>query len=228
MLLGALLGAGASLRFVGEAVAAIGVGVRVSVGAADRGGLLATRARVCADEEDPPRRTWREVRALLAAAELAEEVRGPAQAAFAALADAEGRVHGSDAETVHFHEVGAHDAIGDVVGVCAALASLDLDRLVASPVSVGGGTVRSGHGTLPVPAPAVVQLLRGIPAVGGPVDVELCTPTGAALLRVLVDAWGPMPAMTVGEVGVGAGTRELPDRANVVRLVLGEAPAGAA
>ncbi len=223
MLLGALLGAGASLPSVGEAVAAIGVGVRVSVGDADRGGLRATRARVCADEEDPPRRTWREVRALLAAAELAEEVRGPAQAAFAALADAEGRVHGSDPETVHFHDVGAHDAIGDVVGVCAALASLDLDRLVASPVSVGGGTVRSGHGTLPV-----VQLLRGIPAVGGPVDVELCTPTGAALLRVLVDAWGPMPAMTVGEVGVGAGTRELPDRANVVRLVLGEAPAGAA
>ena len=126
------------------------------------------------------------------------------------------------AEDVHFHEVGALDAIADVVGACAGMVHLALDRLVVSEVSVGGGTVSSEHGRLPVPPPAVVELLRGVPSSGGPVDLELCTPTGAALLTTLADDWGPQPAMSVGSVGVGAGGRDPEGHANVLRLLIGE------
>jgi len=220
MLLGALVGAGAPLDAVRGAVAALGLPVGLEVDTVRRAGLAATRVRVTASEAEPPRRTWSDVRRLLDSAPLDPPVAATAHAAFAALAEAEGAVHGIPATDVHFHEVGAHDAIGDVVGVCAAVAALGLNRLVATPVALGGGSVRAAHGVLPVPAPAVLQLLRGIPSYGGPVDLELCTPTGAALLRTLVDAWGPLPAMRIGAVGVGAGGRELGDRANVVRLVL--------
>jgi len=133
-------------------------------------------------------------------------------------------VHGQSAEQVHFHEVGALDAIADVVGTCAGFVHLGVDRVVVSDVSVGGGTVASEHGRLPVPPPAVVELLRGVPSAGGPVDVELCTPTGAALLTTLADGWGPQPAMAVDAVGIGAGGRDPEGHANVLRLLLGEAP----
>jgi uncharacterized protein (TIGR00299 family) protein len=123
---------------------------------------------------------------------------------------------------VHFHEVGALDAIADVVGACAGVVHLGLERLVVSPVAVGGGTVGSAHGRLPVPAPAVVELLRGVPSTGGPVDLELCTPTGAALLTALADDYGSQPAMAVSQVGVGAGGRDPEGHANVLRLLVGE------
>lgn len=221
MLLGALLGAGAPLAPVKEAIAALDLAMDLVADTVERGGLAATRVRVVTDETAPARRTWADVRALLATAPLAPVVRKRAAATFAALAHAEGAVHAVPPDDVHFHEVGAHDALGDIVGVCAAVEALGLTSVTASPVALGGGTVRAAHGVLPVPAPAVLELLRGAPVHGGPADVELCTPTGAALLRVLVDAWGPLPPLVVHAVGTGAGTRELPDRANVVRLVVG-------
>jgi uncharacterized protein (TIGR00299 family) protein len=150
-------------------------------------------------------------------------VRALAHDVFCRLAEAEGRVHGHPAEDVHFHEVGALDAIADVVGVCAGIVHLGLSRVVVSSVSVGGGTVVTEHGRLPVPPPAVVELLRGVPTSGGPVDLELCTPTGAALLTTLADEWGSQPAMAVSHVGVGAGGRDPEGHANVLRVLLGAA-----
>jgi uncharacterized protein (TIGR00299 family) protein len=150
-------------------------------------------------------------------------VRDRARSTFAELAGVEGRLHGVPPEDVHFHEVGALDAIVDVIGVAAALDSLGVDRIVAGPVHVGTGTVHAAHGRLPNPAPATIALLahRGLTVVGEDIDVELTTPTGAALLAALADSCGPLPAMRPTVVGYGAGTRELADRANVVQVVIG-------
>jgi len=144
-----------------------------------------------------------------------------AHAVFERLAVAEATVHGTSPDEVHFHEVGALDAIADVVGVCAGLVHLGLDRLVVSPVAVGSGRVRVAHGSVPVPVPAVTELLRGVPSLAGPAAMESCTPTGAALLVELASEWGAQPAMVVDQVGIGAGSRDPDTHANVVRLLVG-------
>jgi uncharacterized protein (TIGR00299 family) protein len=168
-------------------------------------------------------RTLRDIRQLLdGASGLHTDVRARALQTFERLADAEAHVHGGTADDVHFHEVGALDAIADIVGVCAGLAHLGLDRLVGSTISVGSGTVRVAHGILPVPPPAVVQLLRGWASTAGPAERELCTPTGAALVTSWVDEQGAQPAMVVDRVGIGAGGADPPGHPNVVRLLLGE------
>ena len=221
MLLGALAGAGVPVGVMAEAVDKVAPGqVGLEVEEVRRGGFVATRCRVeIADTAE--HRTWREVEELLSGAGLHEDVRALAHDVFSRLAEAEGRVHGHPPEQVHFHEVGALDAIADVVGACAGFVHLGVQRIVVSDVSVGGGTVSTEHGRLPVPPPAVVELLRGVPSSGGPVDLELCTPTGAALLTTLADGWGPQPAMAVSEVGVGAGGRDPEGHANVLRLLVG-------
>ncbi len=221
MLLGALVDAGASIGVLAEAVDRVAPGqVRLSEERVSRHGFAATRCHVEV-ADDAPHRTWRDVERLVNEAGLHEDVRSLAHDVFARLAEAEALVHGTDPADVHFHEVGALDAIADVVGVCAGVVQLGLDRVVVSPVSVGGGTVDTEHGHLPVPPPAVVELLRGVPSRGGPVDLELCTPTGAALLRTLADDWGSQPAMAVSHVGVGAGGRDPAGHANVLRLLVG-------
>jgi hypothetical protein len=223
MLLGALLGAGVPLGVLGDAVEKVAPG---EVGLVEeqvrRGGFVATRCHVEV-EDTTTHRTWRDVELLLGDAGLHEDVRSLAHDVFARLAEAEGWVHGIRAQDVHFHEVGALDAIADVVGVCAGIVHLGLERLVVSAVSVGGGTVATEHGRLPVPPPAVVELLRGVPSSGGPVDLELCTPTGAALLTTLADDWGHQPAMSVARIGVGAGGHDPVGHANVLRLLVGDA-----
>jgi uncharacterized protein (TIGR00299 family) protein len=223
MLLGALLGAGVPLGVLGDAVEKVAPG---EVGLVEeqvrRGGFVATRCHVEV-EDTSTHRTWRDVELLLGDAGLHEDVRSLAHDVFARLAEAEGWVHGIRAQDVHFHEVGALDAIADVVGVCAGIVHLGLERLVVSAVSVGGGTVATEHGRLPVPPPAVVELLRGVPSSGGPVDLELCTPTGAALLTTLADDWGHQPAMSVARIGVGAGGHDPVGHANVLRLLVGDA-----
>ena len=225
MLLGALAGIGVPVGVMAEAVDKVAPG-QVELHAEDvrRAGFAATRCHVVV-ADDQPHRTWRDVEALLAGAGLHEDVRALAHDVFSRLAEAEGAVHGCDPAEVHFHEVGALDAIADVVGVCAGVVHLGgscgLPRVVVSPVALGGGTVRSAHGTLGVPPPAVVELLRGVPSYGGPVDLELCTPTGAALLTTLADDWGPQPAMAVERVGVGAGGRDPDGHANVLRVLAG-------
>jgi len=229
MLLGALLGAGVPLEVLQSAVDAVAPEpVGLVVEPVQRAGFAATRCHVeVPDEAD--HRTWRDVRALLEATDLDDGVRARALDAFERLATAEAAVHGSSPDDVHFHEVGALDAIADVVGVAAGFAHLAPGAVTVSPVAVGSGSVRGAHGVLPVPPPAVAELLRGVPSYAGPDGapaMELCTPTGAALLTSLATGWGPQPAMSVAQVGVGAGGRDPEGHANVLRLLVGEpAPA---
>ncbi|SFF65006.1 nickel pincer cofactor biosynthesis protein LarC [Blastococcus tunisiensis] len=225
MLLGALVDAGVPLEVLTTAVAALPVErIRLVTEQTTRHGLGATRVHVHAPPSSE-HRTWADVRDLLAGAGLPTPVRDGALAVFERLAVAEGRVHRVPPDDVHFHEVGALDALADVVGVVAGLEHLGLTRLSASPVALGSGTVRSAHGVVPIPGPAVLELLRGVPVVAGPVPAEMCTPTGAALLAARVDEWTTLPPMRVERVGVGAGGRDPAELPNVVRLVLGEAAA---
>jgi pyridinium-3,5-bisthiocarboxylic acid mononucleotide nickel chelatase len=224
MLLGALVGAGvpvATLQAAVDAIAPEPVTLRVEQ--VTRNGFAATRCHVeVADEAS--HRTWRDIRVLLTGAELDEAVRSLALRAFERLAVAEATVHGSDPLDVSFHEVGALDAIADVVGVCAGFVWLDPAAVVVSPVAVGSGSIEGAHGTMPVPPPAVAELLRGVPSCAGPGAAESCTPTGAALLTTLATSWGSQPAMTTEVIGIGAGGRDPESHANVLRLFSG-APA---
>ncbi|MGH3321285.1 MAG: nickel pincer cofactor biosynthesis protein LarC [Streptosporangiaceae bacterium] len=224
MMLGALVDAGASVETIQEAVDAVVPGaVVVSAEPVSRHGLAATRVRVAAHGEDVVR-TWGAIRAMLENAFLAEPVRERALDAFERLARAEGAAHRVAPERVHFHEVGALDAIADIVGTCAALHALGVTEVVASPVALGSGTTRGAHGLLPVPGPAVLELLReaGAPVYSGDVPYELCTPTGAALLAASVSRWGGMPPLRIAAAGTGAGSRDPDELPNVLRVVLGE------
>jgi uncharacterized protein (TIGR00299 family) protein len=172
--------------------------------------------------EEQPHRHLSDVLAIIEDAPLSERVRQNASLVFRKLAEAEATVHNTTPERVHFHEVGAVDAILDVVGCCWALEYLGVERVVCSPLPMGRGFVRAAHGTLPLPAPAVVELLRGVPTYGIPIEGETVTPTGAALAVALSHEFGLQPPMRWEAVGYGAGTavRPLP---NLLRLFLGEA-----
>jgi hypothetical protein len=222
MLLGALVDAGVPLDVPAAAVAALPIEqVRLVTESVTRHGLGATRVHVHTPPS-PVHRSWSDVRAMLVDADLAGDVREGALLVFERLAVAEGRVHRVEPESVHFHEVGALDALADVVGVVAGLVHLGLDRLSASPVTLGSGSARGAHGVVPIPGPAVLELLTGVPVQAGPVHAEMCTPTGAALVATFVDEWTALPPMRVQRVGVGAGGRDPEELPNVVRLVLGE------
>jgi len=227
MLLGALMDAGASQDAVQRAVdAVIPDAVRVNRATVTRAGVRATRIDVQVLTGEPPHRTWRGIRRLLGASRLAERVRERAMAIFTGLADAEAHVHGVPADDVRFHEVGALDAISDVVGICAGLDDLGVATVSASAVAVGSGRVRTAHGDLPVPVPAVVQLAKGWHVYAGG-HGELATPTGMAALRTLSSVCEDLPAIVVHTVGVGAGANDFPYRPNVVRVVVGSVPATA-
>ena len=156
---------------------------------------------------------------------LPEAVKQHARAVYDAIAQAEAKAHGCPVGDVHYHEVGALDAVADVTGVCYAMYLLGVDRVVVSPVHVGSGTVRCAHGVMPVPAPATANLLAGVPVYGGSVQGELCTPTGAALLTHFADAFEKMPVMRTQKVGIGIGTKQFEEQANCVRAFLGETEA---
>ena len=157
-----------------------------------------------------------EIYSLIGRLELPEKVKEDAKAVYGLIADAESKVHGQPASEVHFHEVGALDAVADVVGVCLLMDMIAPDEVLASPVHVGCGSVRTMHGILPVPAPATALLLEGIPSYGGQIEGELCTPTGAALLKYFVSRFGERPVMAAKAVGYGMGTKDL-ERANCLR-----------
>lgn len=221
MLLGALTDAGVPLDVMSQAIDAVAPeGVTLRSETVIKAGIAATKVHVEATESHT-HRTWRDIRAMLQEASFGGRDR--ALGVFQRLATAEAAVHGTTPEDIHFHEVGALDAIADVVGACAGLDHLGLDELVVSPIALGGGTVRAAHGVLAVPGPAVLRLLQGVPSYGGPVPVELATPTGAALVTEWATSWGDQPPMILRRQAFGAGTRDLPDRANVLRLAVGEA-----
>ena len=222
MALGSLIDAGADVAEVRTMLDRLPMaGWSMEVEPVMRGGIGATKVDVVVADTAVVR-TYAHITGLIDEARLPERVANRAQATFAALADAEGHLHRRPVAQVHFHEVGGVDAVIDVVGTCAALEVLGVDTVWSSPVANGMGMVRSAHGMLPVPAPAVVELLRGAPSYGRDVPYELTTPTGAALLAATVTGWGPMPAMRVGAAGFGAGSRDLEGLPNLLQVVLGE------
>lgn len=235
MTLASLVHAGADPMAVAEIVARLPIDdYALSFEPTMRCGLTAMRAIVAVDDSHDHgddhdhhhdhHRAYAAIRDMLAAADLPARVRDRAQRTFLELAEVEGAIHGVAADEVEFHEVGSVDAIVDIVGTCAALEVLGIDRIVCSPITVGQGTVSAAHGEIPNPAPAVVSLLarRHAPSRGLADRRELATPTGVALMTALADEFGPMPAMTVGSVGYGAGSSDIAGRPNVVQVVVGE------
>ena len=228
MLLAALLDLGVPQAVVHEPLAALGLGEAYRIELEERrsGGLRGLHLAVRGQEAEPPHRHWAQLRELLLQAPLDPRLRERVLAVFGLLAEAEAAVHGHSPERVHFHEVGAIDALVDVVGVCAGLLHLGVEQLICSPPPAGHGTVRTAHGVLPLPAPAVLEIARrrGVPlasAAGFPAG-ELTTPTGLALMACWASRFGLPPAHRPCRVGVGLGSRQL-DRPNLLRLVLADA-----
>ena len=222
MLLGALVDAGAPLATLQAAVDAVAPGlIRLTAATVRRAGLRATKVDVQPARQDQEHRSWRDIQVLLAQADLTGQVRERARRVFGRLAEAEARVHGVTVDEVHFHEAGAWDSIADVVGVCAALDCLEVTSVSCSAIALGAGRVVAAHGGLPVPVPAVLEMAAGWRVLAGG-EGELATPTGMALLTALSAESCDLPAMSVRTTGVGAGSRDVPDHPNVVRVVLGD------
>ncbi|MHB1989133.1 MAG: nickel pincer cofactor biosynthesis protein LarC [Acidimicrobiales bacterium] len=226
MTLGALVDAGADLVQLVRLLEQLPIGGwSLDFEPVMRNGLACTQAVVTV-RGDSVVRTWMHILGVLEEARLPDQVRERAISAFAALAEAEGRIHRRSPSQVHFHEVGGHDTIVDIVGSAAALHLLGVDRVATSAIATGTGVVKSAHGVLPNPAPAVVDLLTGIPTVGRELTLELTTPTGAAMVRAWGSSFGAMPAMTIETTGYGAGSREIDGMANCTQVVLGVATDG--
>lgn len=221
MLVGALADAGADTGELCAALESLGTGGRFRFERTLRGGVAATKFHV--QVEGPgPRRHLTDVLRLIGNSRLPEQVKQNSLKVFELLGAVEAAIHQVPVERVHFHEVGAVDSIADVVGACVGFELLGIEEIHCSPVNLGGGTIETSHGTLPVPAPATAALLKDKPVYSEGPAVELTTPTGAAVVVALAAAFGPMPAMTLRAIGYGAGTRELPGRPNVLRLLVGE------
>jgi pyridinium-3,5-bisthiocarboxylic acid mononucleotide nickel chelatase len=222
MLLGALIDAGADLAVVQQAVdAVISDSVRLTPTQVTRAGQHANQLSVQVITQDVPARSWRTIQDLVSTAELLAPIRERALASFGRLAEAEGRVHHLTPDEVHFHEVGALDSIADIVGVAAALHSLEIDSISASAIAVGSGRLRGAHGDMGVPVPAVVELAAGWKIFAGG-SGELTTPTGMALVSTLAERCEDLPLLTLQASGAGAGTRDTPGRANLTRVLIGE------
>jgi uncharacterized protein (TIGR00299 family) protein len=226
MMLGALLDAGLELERLEAELAKLSIsGYKLKVEPVKRHGLSGTHVEVEVSETGVERHLHH-VEEIIESSDLPEEVKQRGLGIFRKLAQAEAKVHGAPVESIHFHEVGAIDAIVDVMGAAIGLWLLGIGKICASPVHVGRGTVTCAHGVLPVPAPATLELLRGVPIYGRDVDAELVTPTGAAILTTVAESFGAAAPMRVAHIGYGAGTRELPI-ANLLRISMGEASSDA-
>jgi uncharacterized protein (TIGR00299 family) protein len=223
MILGALLDAGLPLQTLKAELAKLRLShYDVDVRSVHKSGLGACHALVLVDQDHHghEHRHLGHITAIIEQSDLGQPVKADSIAVFRRLADAEAKVHRTTVENIHFHEVGAMDAVIDVVGAVAGLRALGIEKIVCSPLHLGSGTVQCAHGTLPVPAPATAELVKGKPVYSTGVQGELLTPTGAAILTTLAEDFGPMPAMTVDAVGYGAGSAEraIP---NLLRVVVG-------
>ena len=219
MTVGALIDAGAPPERVIEAIASFGV--QASVEKTRRGGVVASKFRVAA-EPGPRHRHLGDILEMILQSSLGARAKINASAVFTRLGEAEAQVHGIEIEKVHFHEVGAADSIADIAGACAAFEILGIEELHSSAINVGGGTVKTEHGILPVPAPATALLLHGKPVYSRGPEVELTTPTGAAIVAALAKDFGPMPAIRIVSIGYGAGDRDFKEQPNVLRAIIGE------
>jgi len=186
-----------------------------------RGGIVGTRLEV-ETAGGQPQRKLTDIEGMIEPAGLSAGVKERALKIFRRLAEAEGKLHGKPASDIHFHEVGAVDAIIDIVGACVGLEVLEVSELICSPLNVGGGRVEAAHGSLPVPAPATMELLQGVPVYSSGVEGELVTPTGAAIVSTVAASYGPFPSFKIERIGYGAGAKEFPKHPNVARLFLGE------
>jgi pyridinium-3,5-bisthiocarboxylic acid mononucleotide nickel chelatase len=257
MFLGALIGAGVSPKVFEEAVATLNVGATLEVSRVNRSGISATKVDVVVHgKKDSPReahahehhdhshphdhhhdsqhhqhpgnRGLNEIGNIISKAGISASAQATAIAIFERLGEAESKIHNVPIEEIHFHEVGAVDALVDIVCTAVGAEALGVDEFICSPLNVGGGTVICAHGTFPIPAPATVELLKGAPVYSSGLQAELVTPTGAAIVGTLVKQFAPFPEMTVHKAGYGAGTRDFPGHANVLRITVGEAGATSA
>jgi uncharacterized protein (TIGR00299 family) protein len=222
MFLGLLVDLGVDPAALEERLAALPVaGYRLSTRREQRQGISGTRFEVAIDEQHH-HRTWADIDKMLGEAALPEKTRELARRIFRRVGVAEAAVHGVALETVHFHEVGAVDSIVDIVGAAIGLELLGVERVVCAPLPLSHGTVKCAHGTFPLPAPATLEILKGCPVCDAGSDQELVTPTGAAIAAEIA-SFGPLPEMTLERVGYGIGTRQLADRPNLLRGILGRA-----
>lgn len=228
MIVASLVDAGADANALREVLAALNVGgYSLSIERVNKQGFAATRFHVELDgNEKQPHRHLKDIVKILTASKLSKRVKRNAVRVFERLVEAEARVHGTAVEEVHFHEVGAVDAIVDVVGAVLALEMLGVERIICSPIPTGSGTIECDHGVMPVPAPATAELLRDVPLATCDEVGELVTPTAAAVLTTLASTFGPIPAMTLSSIGYGAGTRDGQKIPNVLRVFLGQAEGG--
>jgi uncharacterized protein (TIGR00299 family) protein len=223
MILGSLLDLGADEQEVRSGLDSVGLaGYELTVEPVVRGSLAATNVTVVVTDQDPTHRHLHDIESMIDSSTLSESVKQGSKTVFRRLAETEARIHNTTPDRIHFHEVGATDSIVDVVGSLIALDTLQVAAVHSSPVHVGTGEVRCEHGTLPVPAPATVELLRGVPVYSQGIRTELSTPTGAALITTMSRSFGPMPPMTIEAVGYGAGRKQIAERPNVLRAILGE------
>ena len=231
MFLGALIDLGVSEKLVRDELAKLSLhGYQISTRRVVKQNISATKFD-CIEEVSRhhqvdthhEHRGYAEITKMIESSGLSRGVRIRALSIFRRIGEAESKIHGIPLEKVHFHEIGAIDSIVDIVGACAAVEALGVDAIHASPPRLGSGFVETAHGKFPVPAPATLELLKGIPIQPSNESVELVTPTGAAILAALCKGFGPMPAMSIQSIGYGAGTRDLEKAPNVLRAVLGEA-----
>jgi pyridinium-3,5-bisthiocarboxylic acid mononucleotide nickel chelatase len=220
MTVGALIDAGADFPALVAALDSLGTGASFRVEKTKRRGMAASKFSVDVPVESNHRHLHHIVE-MIENSRLSERARANARLVFQKLAEAEAAVHGIDLAKVHFHEVGAADSIADICGACVALDLLNVEAVATSAVNVGSGTVKTEHGVLPVPAPATSRLLLDRPIYARGPAMELTTPTGAALASALSREFGPMPAMTISSVGYGAGDRDFPEHANLLRATIG-------
>jgi uncharacterized protein (TIGR00299 family) protein len=223
MLLGALLDLGVPAKEFKKAMARLKLPVAIGVHRVQRGAMNGLKVDVRLTKAETQARTYADVESLVRKSPFSAPVKERSLAVFKALFKAEAKVHGRPFREAHLHEAGADDALVDVVGACFLLERLDIGKVLASALNVGSGWVKSAHGALPVPPPAVAELLKGIPVYSAWADQEMVTPTGAALLSVLVERFIPVPELCYERVGYGAGSRDLPGFSNILRVFFGRA-----
>ncbi len=222
MILGALVDAGCNASAVEAGLRRLPIeGWRLGVAKVKKKGIAASKVSV-ESHEHHAHRSLGAILEIIARADLPTGVKERASAIFQRLGEAEARIHSVPVEQIHFHEVGAVDAIIDIVGACIGFELLGLERFACSPLNVGGGVVKAAHGVMPVPAPATADLLRNAPTYSSGIERELVTPTGAAILTTVCSEFGAQPRMRVSAIGYGAGTADLDEQANVLRLFVGE------
>jgi len=228
MTLGVLVDLGLKPEFLKDELLKLNLdGYKINFNKVQKHGITGTKVDIELDNHDHHHehnhhgRHLSDIIKLISESQLNQDVKDMAEKIFTRLGEAEAKVHNVDIEKIHFHEVGAVDSILDIVGSAIGINALEIDKIYSSPLPLGQGFIKSSHGVMPVPAPATVELLRGIPAKRTEVSAELVTPTGAAIISTITDSFGPIPDMTIENIGYGAGTKDFTEQPNLLRVIIG-------